>query len=362
MKIMLVNSAEGLGGGVTSTVELVTGLARAGHELEVVCRPDGAIQRRLGSLAGVSFLPLRGGGELHPVALFRLGRTIRRSEPDVIIADVRRDAKQCLIARGGGASPPIVNRFGNPDPLKDVRRYRTVWQRLQAIVTNSHAMMQQLQRLTPWITTIPGHVIHNGKDLDRFRPRPELRAAMRESLSIPGDAYVGCVHGSFSARKRVVELISAAAKLSGRQAVHLLLVGEGPEESALRQLVRERNVTATFTGVRSDIPELLAAADVAVSLSEAEGFSNSVVEAVACGLPVIASSAHSHGEQVIDGVTGRLVPLGDVDSVCSALIEFADPVARRDASEAARRHAEASFGIDRMVAAYTAVLESVVER
>lgn len=356
-----MNSAVGLGGGVTSTVELAGGLAQAGHELVVVCRPGGTIQERLGTPTGVSYGTLHGGGELNPTALVRLGRTIRQVRPDVILADVRRDAKQCVLARGGGDSPPIVHRFGTPWPLKDNWRYRVVWRRLQAIVTNSEAMMQDLRRHTPWISAIPSYVIHNGKDLGHFQPRPDLRQATRHSLSIASDAYVACAHGAFSTRKRIADLIRAASELSDRLEIHLLLVGEGPEEPVLRQLVHDTGVRATFTGPRTDIPEILSAADVAVNLSEMEGFSNSVVEAAACGLPVVASRAHSHGEQVVDGVTGRLVPLGDPSSVSSALLEFADPLVRRAAGEAARRHAEKSFAIEQMIETYAKVLQSVIQ-
>jgi glycosyltransferase involved in cell wall biosynthesis len=136
----------------------------------------------------------------------------------------------------------------------------------------------------------------------------------------------------------------------------VLVVGEGPDEAALRESARGFGIRSTFTGKRADVPEVLSAADVSVHLSAAEGFSNSVVEALACGLPVIASRAHSHVEQVADGVTGRLVPPGDVAALCEALIEYADPEVRRRAGAAARESAEARLGLDRMIAAYADVL------
>lgn len=356
MRILFVNSATGPGGGITSALDLATGLAGAGHSVTAVCHPESGICRALQADPRIDVAPIPIRAELNLWRAVQLRHVLRRVRPDVILADKRKDVKLAFQARGRAKAPAIVHRHGAPSPLRDGAVYRFVWRRIQTMIVNSDAMKQELLRRTPWISAVPIHVIHNGKDLARYRPLPGARGPMRASLGIAADAYVACFHGVLQRRKRVEDLLRAAAQLAGRLEVHVLIAGDGPDEAELRGLAQRLGVSATFAGKRADVPELLAAADVSVHLSEAEGFSNSVVEALACGLPVIASRAHSHPEQVADGQTGRLVPPGDLAALTDALVEFAEPGRRRLAGTHARRTAEAAFGLDRMVAAYAEVL------
>lgn len=362
MHILFVNSATGLGGGLTSALDLATGLADGGHLVTMVCHPKSEILWNIRDDSRIEAVPLGIRAEANLWRVVQLRQVIHRVNPDVVLADKRKDVKFSFLARGGGALPAIVHRHGAPSPLRDGAVYRFIWPRLQGVVVNSKAMKEELLRRTPWLSTVPLTVVYNGKDLDRYRPRPELRAVTRKSLGIAQDAFVACFHGAFLARKRVADLIHASARLGGRLAVHVLAIGEGPEGAGLRALAGKSGIQATFTGSRDDIPELLSAADVAVNLSESEGFSNSVVEALASGLPVIASDAHSHPEQVVEGSTGRLVPVGDVDALCNALLEHAAPGVLAERGPAARDHAVASFGLDRMVSAYEEVLRTACRR
>ncbi len=116
-----------------------------------------------------------------------------------------------------------------------------------------------------------------------------------------------------------------------------------------------------FTGIREDIPELLSAADAAAHLSIAEGFSNSVIEAMACGLPVIASDATSHPEQVESGAQGILVPPGDWGSVADAIRWLhSDPTERQRLGKAARERAESEFSREGMLERYDRVLQETL--
>jgi glycosyltransferase involved in cell wall biosynthesis len=357
VRILFVNSAREVGGGPTSALDLATGLADAGHRVIVACHPRSAIMGRLHDRPQIVALPIAIRAELNPWRVVQLRRAMRKAQPDVVLADKRKDVKLCFWARGRPSSgPAIVHRHGAPSPLRDGAVYRFVWPRLQAMIVNSEAMKREMLRRTPWLAAVPLEVIHNGKDLSRYRPMPEERAAMRASLGIGEGEYVACFHGSALPRKRVGDLLEAAAGLAGRLEVHVLVIGEGPDANDLTETARTRGIRATFPGIRTDIPQVLSAADVSVHLSVAEGFSNSVVEALACGLPVIASDAHSHPEQVADAVTGRLVPPGDLGALCEALREFADPTVRGRASAAARAYAEARLGFDRMIEAYVEVL------
>jgi glycosyltransferase involved in cell wall biosynthesis len=360
MRILFVNSARDWGGGHTTALELATGLTAAGHEVTLVCQPGSALLSRIREHPEARVAPLTISGVLNLWRIVQLRRLMRAVAPDVVLADRHKDVKFAVPARGLDRTPAIVHRHGAPHTLPDRLHYRLLWPRLDALIVNSEAMKQAQLRRTPWLSGVPVHVIHNGKDIDRFRPRPELRAGMRASLGIREDEYVAGFHGSPQPRKHVDDLLHAAARLDGRLALHLLVVGYGMDSEKLEAMARRLGIRCTFTGIRTDVPEVLSACDVSVNLSSAEGFSNSVIEALACGLPVIASRAHSHPEQIEDGVTGRLVPMGNIDAVVAALIEFADPAIRRRAGEEARRRAESSLDFAGMIEAYVRVFRAAV--
>jgi glycosyltransferase involved in cell wall biosynthesis len=338
MRILFVNSVRGWGGGASSAHQLATGLAAAGHEVTVVCNPGSEIEARL-ARTGIPFAPVRSRADFDPFAAAALARTIRRLRPDVAIADRRKDVKQLVLARALGAAVPTVHRHGAPSTLRDSRVYRWVWSRVACIVVNSHAMRERLRNDAGWLRTRTIDVVHNGIDTTYFRPLPDLRHETRGALGIAAHAFVASFHGILQERKRVHLLIRAAMLLQPAVDVHLLIIGDGPNAAALRELAGELQVPATFTGLRGDIPELLAGADVSVHLSDSEGFSNSVLEALACGLPVVASDATSHPEQIEDGVTGILVAPGDPAAVADALRNIALDRARRDAMARAARTA-----------------------
>ena len=110
-------------------------------------------------------------------------------------------------------------------------------------------------------------------------------------------------------RKNVELLVRAVAELPSELKVHALVIGGGPTLPQLRALAAELRAPAIFTGIREDIPEVLSAADAAAHLSTAEGFPNSVIESMACGLPLVVSDATSHAEQVTDGQAATAMPV-----------------------------------------------------
>jgi len=363
MKILFVNSARGPGGGITSALDLAHGLAGRSHEVTVVCHPGGDIRRRLDANSSVRVVPIAIRAELNPWRAIQLARRMAELRPDVVLADRRKDVKLSDAARRLQHGAALVHRHGAPSVLRDSAVYRAVWTRLDGLIVNSRAMQARLLESTPWLSAVPLHVIPNGKDLEQYRPRPELRAQVRAALGIPERAFVACYHGVLQPRKHVDVLLRALAPRPAGLGLHALIIGDGESRQMLEERALRSGVPVTFTGARDDMAELLAAADVAVHLSTAEGFSNSVIEALACGLPVIASAATSHGEQVVDGVHGRLVAPGDETAVLEAIVELATaPALRQALGAAARERAEREFGVARMIEGYERALGMATAR
>ncbi len=361
MRIVFLNSVRGGGGGASSATTLARGLARAGHDVTMVCNAKGQLRHRLERDADVALAPVRMGPDFDPLAAFTLARLLRRARADVVLGDRRKDIKLLVLARVFGARTPIVHRHGAPSVLRSSWLYRFLWRRVRALIVNSDAMRSALLDAAPWLESLPIDVVHNAVDTDRFRPRPELRDAARSSLGIGEEVFLICAHGALQKRKRFDLLLRAVGRLRSDLQPVLLIVGDGPERRTLESLARALDVHAIFTGYRDDVPELLATGDVAAHVSGAEGFANSVLEALACGLPVVATDEHSHPEQIDDGITGFLVP-PDAAALADALARLAEDRDGRVAmSRAARETAMTRFGINTMVLGYEHVFTRVVK-
>ncbi|MCI0432604.1 MAG: glycosyltransferase family 4 protein [Gemmatimonadetes bacterium] len=363
MRILFVNSVRDSGGGATSAYELATGLAARGHDITVAAHPEGALGRRLQGQNSVRTAALRLRAELNLWRVTQLASLRRTVRPQVVLADRRKDVKFCVVALALSRTtlPPLVHRHGAPSVLKNSALYRFVWRHVRRMIVNSHAMRAAVLEATPWLFDVGVSVVHNGKDPAHWRPMPELRDAVRTGLDLPREAFVVCFHGELQARKNIDVLIEAVASGEAGPGVIALIVGDGPEAGALRSLAATRGAHVRWAGRRADVARVLAAADASVHLSSAEGFSNSVLEAMACGLPAIASNATSHPEQIRDGVEGLLVPARDAGAVARAIRRLASAdVARHRMGERARERVVNEFSLERMLDGYEEVLGEVL--
>ena len=199
-------------------------------------------------------------------------------------------------------------------------------------------------------------VIPNFIDVERFRPPASGRPAGARGLR--------AVHVSnFRAVKRVPWLVEAFGRATQGTAATLTLVGDGPEQEAARAKADELGMRdrVCFLGERDALPELLAEADLFLLASSEESFGLSALEAMACGLPVVATRVGGVPEVVMDGVTGRLAERDDQEGYAAAIRElFADPERLTEMGRAARRDVEERFEKDHVVSRYEALYESVV--
>src|SRR5262245_5437576 len=133
------------------------------------------------------------------------------------------------------------------------------------------------------------------------------------------------------------------------------MVGEGPQRAEAERAVREAGVgdLVWFAGERSDVSDVLRGLDCFVLPSLAEGISNTILEAMASGLPVVATRVGANADLMVEGLTGRLVPRADSGALAEAMLAyFADPAAGRRHGKAGRHHVEQQFSLERMVRRY----------
>lgn len=221
---------------------------------------------------------------------------------------------------------------------------------------------------------IPAHEVTNicnGVDVDRFSPAESLQDAR---TSLPGwpfspDTFVVGAVGRLAAVKNLPMLINAySAACAGnpefRQHARLVLIGDGPELAATRSALRQAGVEngCWLAGARSDVPACLRALNVLCLPSLAEGISNTVLEAMATGLPVIATDVGGNGELVLDGETGFLIPSGDIRTMAAKIEQyFIAPATRERHGAAARRRAVTKFNLKSMVDQYHAVYARLLQ-
>jgi glycosyltransferase involved in cell wall biosynthesis len=139
------------------------------------------------------------------------------------------------------------------------------------------------------------------------------------------------------------------------------MIGEGPLRAQCLALLAAAGVAhlAWLPGERADVDAVLRGLSCFVLPSLGEGISNTILEAMASGLPVIATAVGGNAELVTEGVTGELVAAGDVQAMASSLVRLAsDPACAARMGAAGRREAETRFGIEAMVAAYQRLYES----
>src|SRR4051812_42188709 len=187
--------------------------------------------------------------------------------------------------------------------------------------------------------------IPNGVDAERFRPpRNGERAAARSRLGLPADGLVLAYCGRFAEIKRVDVLLEAFARVDH---AHLLLVGEGPEEPAVREAIRAGGLAGRVRMVPTvdDTAPVLRAADAYVSASITEGMSNAVLEAMATALPVFASPASGMAELL--GTEDGLLAEGDgADALAAALRRAPDGELRARAGARLREVVQARYSLE----------------
>jgi sugar transferase (PEP-CTERM/EpsH1 system associated) len=206
--------------------------------------------------------------------------------------------------------------------------------------------------------------IVNGVDTEAFRPK----GALQRLAGCPFDrdrAFVFGTAGRLQAVKNqallaraFVRLVQVAPDL--RERVRLVIIGEGAARAEIAAVLDSANLSEQvwMPGGRDDVAAVMRMLDVFVLPSLAEGISNTLLEAMGSGLPVIATRVGGNPELVDDGTTGTLVASDDVEELTRAMLEYVrDPALSKMRGRAGRARAERVFSLDAMVAQYLALYD-----
>jgi len=199
-------------------------------------------------------------------------------------------------------------------------------------------------------------VIPNGIDASVFRPKASRR--LRQQLGLPDDAFVVAAVGNVRAAKGYDDLLRVAAVLRDHQpTIQFIVAGDTKDPTYDRLIARRRELNLVdrvkFLGFREDVAEVLNGADLYLSTSTSEGFSLTTVQAMACGLAVIATRSGGPEEIISNNMDGVLVSVGDTSTLAHAITELAQSrFHRQRLGDAARATVLRRFTIERMITAY----------
>jgi glycosyltransferase involved in cell wall biosynthesis len=202
-------------------------------------------------------------------------------------------------------------------------------------------------------------LLYNGIEVDRYRPSISRRLRTREQLRLGSDTLVFTAVGNLHPYKGHADLISAVSRIAGDlpRPWRLLIAGSdrAGHERVLRRMIDELNLQhfVTLLGHRDDIPEILAAADIHAMPSHEEGLPNSIIEAMASGLPIVGSRVGGIPELVIDGENGILVGPHDIEGLSGALLTLAhDADLRLRIGQANIARVRMHFSLEKSVSRY----------
>jgi L-malate glycosyltransferase len=204
-------------------------------------------------------------------------------------------------------------------------------------------------------------VIPNFVNCDVFEPAD---GECRRSEFASDDEKVLVHLSNFRPVKRIPDVVEIFDRVRRRIAAKLLMIGDGPERTVAEWMVREKGLMGDviFVGKQNQVQTLLNCADVMLLPSEIESFGLAALEAMACGVPVVASRVGGIPEVIDDGVEGYLVPSHDVETMAErALAILTDADRREQMGRAARKRASTQFCSDKIIPLYEALYRRVLE-
>lgn len=347
MKVLHVEMGRHLYGGARQVAYLLDGLAEFPGEYGLVCEEGAEIARAINNKA-VQVHPLQSCGDPDVSFIFRLRRLLRRERPDLLHIHSRRGNMMSALA-GWLENIPMVysHRVDNPPHEFDLRAKFPLFRK---IITISDGIRQVL--LKAGVPEAKVICIPSAVDTGRFKPLAGREHFLREfNLS---DGPVLAMIAQLIPRKGHAVFFEALPQVLARHPnVQTLIFGRGPLEDELHSLVRERGLEpqVRFAGFRTGMENVIPHVSLVIHPAFMEGLGVALLEAAACGVPIVACRAGGIPEIVRDRINGRLLEPGDSAGLAKAIIDLLDnPGLLDEFGKAGRKLALEHFSIPRMVA------------
>jgi sugar transferase (PEP-CTERM/EpsH1 system associated) len=364
----------GVGGLENGLVNLINHMPEARYRHAVICLTEaGAFASRV-RRPDVQIVPLGKRPGKDPATYLRLRRALRSLRPDIVHTRNLAALDNQWIAWSAGVPHRVHGEHGWD--IYDLHganvRYRLLRRATARIVD---AFVAVSRDIADWLTQCVGvpaarvRHISNGVDLQRFTPREGPRLApWPAGFAGPADFVIGSV-GRFEPVKdpltlvrAFIELVRTAPEVAGR--VRLAYAGDGALRAQALALLEQAGVLerAWLPGIRADVPDILRACDLFVLPSLNEGISNTVLEAMATGVPVVASAVGGNPELIVAGENGALVPPADPARLARELEHYVrQPDLGPRHGRRGREMVEARFSLTGMIERYLSLYDSLLQ-
>jgi glycosyltransferase involved in cell wall biosynthesis len=351
-------------------LELVKGLDKKRFQpIVLTLNPGGALEQEFQKVHGVRLLSLARKGKYDFMCFFRVFKIMRQMKVDIVQPFL---TPATLFGLGPAllchTPVKIVTERNSPQVRASTgqRLYLQVEDMLSRFadwaISNSQAGKEFL--IQRGIEPSRVKVIYNGINLNRLNPNCDGVERVRQNIGIPqGGKVVGMMARMFPPKNHALFLQAAALISQTAPQTRFAFLGDGPLKTRLEELSREFGLESEtiFLGEQQDVGTYLSAFDIAVLSSDTEGCSNSLLEAMALGIPVVATDVGGNREVVSPGESGLLVPPGDAEALAKAIIMLLEnPRLAKSMGEQARQRVITEFSLERMVSQYQSLYEDTL--
>lgn len=363
IKVLLLIPTLDRSGAEKQLTYLATGLPREEFDVEVVALTRGGPYEEQLKAAGIPLTIIGKRWKFDPFALRRLKKLVARKQPDILHTWLFAANAYGRLAVGANPVPKVVISERCVDSWKaDWQLWfdRKLAPRTDRLIGNSQAVADFYSELgfpSERLSVIP-----NG--IEPAEDSTRSRQSVCDEFDFPVDSkIIGCV-GRLAPQKRISDLIWAVELLQALQpSSRLLVIGEGPQRNELEDFTRSIRLTDVirFAGHRSDVSDILPHLDMVTLASDFEGQSNSLMEAMAHGRPVVVSDIAPNLELVEHEETGLVVPVGDRPAFTRAFNRLIDDETLADSlGQAARKHIVESHSFEKAIATHADLYRSII--
>ncbi len=371
------------GGGITRFVSTLSQALDMEQFEPVVCglwdrgsEVEKAFSRRLAQ-RGIKTFTCARWDDKHPFLAFyyaykKLREWIKSQPVDIVHSHSQFADVAAMLLKLEGKAPVIVRTLHNGFPLEWMRRplRRLFFSYLlfvllydREIGVSPHITEYLDRRRLAKILKRSGMMINNAVDLSRFHPQPECREYVRQELGVPQNAYLVGTVGRLGIEKGYDILIQAAAQITPRcDDVYFLIVGDGKQAISLKEQAVMAGIDdrLIFAGARSDVERLLGSMDLFVCSSRWEGLSTAILEAMATGVPIVATDIPGNRGLLENGKNAWIVPVENPQAMASAILNSKGEVeVRREFTR--QGHVEVlKYTVDRVADQHGQLYRSIV--
>lgn len=353
-----IDTARTWRGGQNQVLLTVNGLRALGHRAALVAHPDGELRKR--AAEGLDLIPLAPRTEVDLSAAWRLARLLKKLRPDVVHAHDPHGVAMAAMALSMSTakpSPPLLASRRVDFRLKTNSLSRWKNRQVDCFICASDAIRQML--IEDGVPAERTTTVHEGIDVERVVATPAVN--VHETLWLPHHApLVGNVAALVPHKGQRYLIEAAHLVMKDIPDCRFVIFGEGELRDHLEHLVHEHHLEkhVLLPGFRNDVLGCIKGLDLFVMSSVTEGLGTSLLDAMACAKPIIATRTGGIPEVVEDGMTGVLVPPRDAAALARAIVKLlSDHDRRQRLAIAGFDRVRERFTVERMVAETAAVYE-----